>query len=335
MKKISVIVPCYNAAKYLEKCIQNLLCQTFPRKDMEIILVNDASTDDGRTWELIMEYERKYPDTIIAISLEQNLRQGGARNAGITYARGEYIIFCDADDWLLEETLDHCYCAAKKYDADVVEFTGTNVTDRNASVKLKKGNESCLIEIDTEDKRKLFLRYVNDNFSFGSQTKLYRLSLILDNNITFVEHLIFEEPSFVVPVRLYEKRHFFLDESLYVWYLSEKSTLRSDWEKRHKWDNLQVWVLLMEDLANKILFQTYYEELEYLFFSWGIKATLRMALNKKCSLTQDELKILIAMSLKLFPDICRNKLINSCAEDDDWSRDVLTFIKNMTEKDEK
>ena len=108
MKTVSVVVPCYNAAQYLDKCIRYLLNQTIGRENIEIILVNDASTDDGRTWCKIMEYERMFPDVILAVSLEENMRQGGARNTGISYASGEYLIFCDADDWLLEETLEHC-----------------------------------------------------------------------------------------------------------------------------------------------------------------------------------------------------------------------------------
>ena len=59
MKKVSVVVPCYNAAKYLNKCVEQLLRQTIGIENMEIILVNDASTDDGETWGLITEYESR------------------------------------------------------------------------------------------------------------------------------------------------------------------------------------------------------------------------------------------------------------------------------------
>lgn len=82
MKKVSVVVPCHNASQYLDKCISQLLCQTIGLDNMGIILVDDASTDDGKTWGLILDYERRYPDTIMPVSLEQNMRQGGARNAG-------------------------------------------------------------------------------------------------------------------------------------------------------------------------------------------------------------------------------------------------------------
>ena len=82
-KKVSVVVPCYNASEYLGQCLEYLLQQTIGIENMEIILVDDASTDNGATRDLIVDYELRFPDTIVAVFLERNLRQGGARNAGV------------------------------------------------------------------------------------------------------------------------------------------------------------------------------------------------------------------------------------------------------------
>lgn len=324
MKKVSVIVPCYNAAMYLDKCIGQLVHQTIGIENMEIILVNDASTDGGATWELITEYEQKFPETIIAVNLEQNLRQGGARNVGISYACGEYFIFCDADDWLLEEALEHSYRAAKENDADVVEFLGTNVKNREAFIELEKGNSSELIEINTEEERKDFLLKVTEKISYGSQTKLYRLSMVLDNQIAFAQHLIFEEPSFTVPVRLYAKRYYFLDERLYVWYLSPGSTVRSDWGE-HKWDNPKVWTHLMDDIEKRGFLQKYPEEFEYLFFGWGFSLSIKMALQKGYILTKEELKYLVDMIIILFPNVRSNKYIQK-TRGIPWNDLLLTLL---------
>ena len=310
MKKVSVVVPCYNAAKYLKKCVEHLLCQTIGIENIEIILVNDASTDDGETWKLIMDYEAQYPDTIIAVCLEQNLRQGGARNVGVSYASGEFLIFCDADDWLLEETLEHCYDAAKEYDADVVEFFIKNVYDHERSVPLEKGGKSYLIELDTMEQRKGFLLDIGEQLSLGSQKKLYRLSLIRENHITFVEHRIFEEPSFMLPVRLYEKRHFFLNERLYICYLSPGSTMRSDWGE-HKWDNPKVWMHLISDLDEREFLQKYYDEIEFLFFNWGFVLSIKMMLQRGYELTKEELAFLINMTVSLFPNVRGNRYVKN------------------------
>ena len=99
MKKVSVIIPCYNATKWLPKCFLTLVSQTIGMSELELIFVDDASTDDGATYAMLQEFERAYPEQILVIYLEKNMRQGGARNIALQYASGEYIAFVDADDF--------------------------------------------------------------------------------------------------------------------------------------------------------------------------------------------------------------------------------------------
>lgn len=331
MKKVSVVVPCYNASQYLDKCISQLLCQTIGLDHMEIILVDDASTDEGRTWELIMDYERRFPDAIMAVPLEQNMRQGGARNAGVSYAGGEYLIFCDADDWLVEEALEHCYRAAKAYDADVVEFLIKDVTDHDAVVATESGGADRLVELDTEQKRKEFLLYTDERFSLGSQKKFYRSSLIHENQIAFAEHLIFEEPSFVVPVRLYEKRHYFLDESLYVCYLSPGSSMRSEWGE-HMWDNLKVWLYLAADLERRGMMRKYYSELENLFFYWQMGMSIRLLLQRGYTMTKETLRLPVHSLLQIFPTPGENGYIRERRKEE-WTDFLLALVKDGVTED--
>lgn len=325
MKKVSVVVPCFNASMYLDKCIGHLLRQTIGLENMEIILVDDASTDGGKTWEVLTGYERQFPDTIVAVSLEQNMRQGGARNAGITYATGEYLIFCDADDWLLEETLEHCCRAAGEYDADVVEFLIHDIDDRNLTVGLIAGNGSRLLELDTEEKKKWFLMYTDNCFSLGSQKKMYRLSLIKDHGIQFMEHVIFEEPSFMVPVRCYEKKHYFLDEQLYICCQSPEGTTCGDWGE-HQWDNPKVWGHLMEDLERRGMLQKYYDEFEYLFFTWGFGLSLRMVIKRGYMITVQELSYLTDVLAGRFPNAADNKYVRELQ--DAW-HSLLKTVLNL------
>ena len=98
MKKISVIIPCYNAQAYIPRCLHSIFSQTIGMETLEIILVNDASTD--HTLDILLQFENKFPDSVIVVNLEQNIRQGGARNVGLSYASGEYVAFLDADDWI-------------------------------------------------------------------------------------------------------------------------------------------------------------------------------------------------------------------------------------------
>lgn len=96
MKAVSIIIPVYNAENFLAKCINSCIQQTLP--DIEIVLVDDCSTDSSR--DIIMEFHKKYPQIILSLFLPVNCRQGKARNRGIDLASGKYLAFVDADDWI-------------------------------------------------------------------------------------------------------------------------------------------------------------------------------------------------------------------------------------------
>lgn len=328
VKKVSVVVPCYNAAEYLDQCVGQLLHQTIGIENMEIILVDDASTDSGETKRLIQKYEQRFPETILAVFLEENRRQGGARNVGVSYASGEYLTFCDADDWLLEETLDHAYDAAIKYDADVVAFSRKNVGVHGGCTELEKGMKDELFILEDMEARKKFLLNTNEE-GYSSQNKLFRRSLIRDENITFAEHLVMEEPSFTLPVRLYAKRYFYLDERLYICFTSPGSTMRdnSAWEKK-KWDNLQVWITMLEELNCRGVLHTYWDEIEYLFFTLGIGWTLGMLFQRGCILSKEEWKTFAGIVQKIIPEIKVNPYVLHEAHpfNQAWSSLLLTVL---------
>lgn len=307
MKKVSVVVPCHNVSAYLDKCMEHLLHQTIGLDNIEIILVDDASEDNGETLKIILKYEERFPDTIIAVSLQQNLRQGGARNVGISYASGEYLMFCDADDWIALDAMECLYKRAKEYDADVVEFQMLYVNDSTDCILLmnKEGTESFFFDVDTVEKRKKFFLISHPDCSLGCMRKFYRMSMIRENYIQFAEHLICEEPSFTVPVRVYEKRHYFLDKVLYFYYMSPNSTTRGSRAGREL-DNLRVWEILIEDLKQRGVLPQYYDELSYLFFTWGYRLSIQMLLQRGDYVSVKVVRRLIDSVLNFFPDIRTN-----------------------------
>lgn len=331
VKKISVIVPCHNVAKYLERCMERIINQSIGMEEIELILIDDASTDNGATLQVLMDYERRFPDTVMLIPLEQNMRQGGARNIGISYAGGEYLMFCDADDWLAYRAMEILYHVAKEYDADVVEYRYKTVTDTKESGELiEQGNGSYYREMDNEDvKRKLLVEY-SSNFSLGCMRKLYRTSLIKDNAISFAEHLICEEPSFTVPVRLYEKKHVFLDAELYYYLQRSDSTTHSKWDDR-KWDHVKVWLLLMDDLKRRGFMDIYHDELECMMYDWGWVLSVRMMVQKEYAMTLEELRFLKQTVLQMFPSVLYNPYVMKREEKSD---DIMKFLlrTELTEK---
>ena len=126
MPPISVIIPVYNVARYLQRCIDSLIAQTISDK-IELIFVNDASPDN--CLEILRENERRYPDKITVIDSAENLSQGGARNLGMLRAKGEYIGFVDSDDFVSPSMYQKLYDKAVSSDADAVFIQYASVND--------------------------------------------------------------------------------------------------------------------------------------------------------------------------------------------------------------
>ena len=117
---ISVVIPMYNAEKFITECLESLLAQTFT--NFEVIIVDDCSTDNSTA--IVESYAEKFGGRLKLSHMKKNSGSAGIpRNTGITLARGEYIRFADADDILLKTALEEDFSLAKKYNADVVYHT--------------------------------------------------------------------------------------------------------------------------------------------------------------------------------------------------------------------
>ena len=141
MPKVSIIVPIYNVEEYLERCINSLIGQTL--EDIQIILVNDGSTD--KSGEIAKRYASKYKEKIMYLE-KTNGGLSDARNYGLPYATGEYIAFLDSDDYIEKEAYQEMYEKAKEGQAPKPKTSHTLnpvpfiVYDPTAEHELKDGN---------------------------------------------------------------------------------------------------------------------------------------------------------------------------------------------------
>lgn len=132
MPEISIIIPVYNAEKYLNQCMDSIINQTFT--DIEIVCVNDGSTDDSLV--ILQDYQRK--DNRIKIVNKINGGLVAARITGVSCSEGEYVSFVDADDWIDTEMYEKLYYYATKYNCDMVcsglyrQFENSGVLNKNA-----------------------------------------------------------------------------------------------------------------------------------------------------------------------------------------------------------
>ncbi len=183
MKKISIIIPIYNAEQYLRKCIDSAVMQTLD--DIQILLVNDCSTDSSA--KICKEYEEKY-DNVELINLEQNSGPQIARNKGLERAQGEYIIFIDADDSIDLKMCEILYNKAQINRPDILMY---NVID-NQQGKCEKFFKDGLY--DKRGIRKTFfpkmIAYINETgwiyvTRWAIWLRMFNRQFLEDNNIRF------------------------------------------------------------------------------------------------------------------------------------------------------
>lgn len=184
MIKLSIIVPVYNVAEYLERCLNSLINQTL--NEIEIICVNDGSTDNSLCiLEKFAELDKR-----IKIINQKNKGLSGARNTGIKLVQGEYFGFLDSDDWVDLDYFEKLYKRAKNCDADISlgDFIRKGKFKHKIRLKLNKEEE-----------------FVGDNEKFyGSQfyhfpcvwNKIYKTSKF--NDLRFIEEIYFEDGPYTI-----------------------------------------------------------------------------------------------------------------------------------------
>lgn len=256
--KISIIMPCYNASKYIDRSINSLLNQTIGIKNIELILVNDASTD--RTIDKLIKYEKIYPESIIVIDSKENLRQGGARNLALQYASGDYIGFVDADDWVDISMYEKMYEKAIEYDCDLVFCRNVRDEDNNKTFELKSGKEDSYIKVDSKNERCNIL--ASNLFGLNVWDKIYKRSLIFDNNIYFPEKLVYEDIFWSSLIYFYFKSAYILEERLYHYYVNNQSTVLCK-NKEYHLDILKVNRLKWNEYESRGLLNKYREVIEF------------------------------------------------------------------------
>ena len=285
MKRVSVIIPCHNAVQWLPKCFLSLVNQSMGMNDIELIFVDDASEDAGRTWEMLQDFERAYPESIMAIQLAENMRQGGARNVALTYATGEYIAFVDADDFVREDFLKKAYEIARSTDADMVQFEYELYTERLGNVPSGRKIERESICLENIAQRKRFL--VEEKITYGCWNKLYRRELIARAGVKYAEHVIYEEPLFVYPLLFFGKRFEIVPDVFYYYRQNLTGTMRSDMKqletlKMHAQVQLDVWNFM----KTTEFWQYYYEEIKLYFLHTYLYETLLFAAQREFSLPE-------------------------------------------------
>ena len=189
-KTISLIIPVYNVEKYLARCLDSVINQTF--KDLEIICIDDGSTDNSS--DILQNYALK--DERIVVIRQANAGLSAVRNVGISRAKGEYICFIDSDDWIDFDFCEKLYNCAEKYSADIAVAGIVRVNGRRKKYFLRFEKET----VSNNLQEKFELCDVPERSYVWN--KLYRLDKLRECGLKFLEGHVFEDIIFT-PQALY------------------------------------------------------------------------------------------------------------------------------------
>ncbi len=275
MDKISVIIPCYNVEQYIDRCLESVVGQTIGLERLEIITVNDASTDG--TLEKLYAWERRFPDSIMVVTYDENLRQGGARNAGLAYATGEYVGFVDSDDWIEPNMYELLYEKMCTGQYDLVKCKFRNELGKEPC-PLPAGSRRD-VEYHFTQRNGLYYGNVADAGNCGLYgslcTGLCRRSMFIEHDISFPERLTYEDNYFFGILQLYVGSIYIIDVVLYHYFMNPQSTVRAG-NALHHFDRMLIEVMLVEEYRKRGAFEVYHDEIErdflrrYFLNTWHI-----------------------------------------------------------------
>ena len=258
-KRISVIVPCYNVAERINECVDSIIKQSVGFDNIELILVDDASTD--WTVNTIKEYEGKYPDNITVVLCEVNGRQGTARNIGLSYATGDYISFVDSDDEIHLQMYEVLGTIALETDADIVTFLYTTEEEAMESDYSSANLEYDCIDIENDDDRREFVLR-NDLINNSCTQKLYKRSLLERCGSFYAEGVSYEEPLFTYPLRYEIDRIAITRLPLYYYHLNPEGTINKTMSDPNTIrDHLAVQASLLSFMKDKPYYDLYKDEI--------------------------------------------------------------------------
>ena len=291
MPKVSVIVPIYNVEQYLQRCIESLVNQTL--QDIEIILVNDGSTDNSGM--LAKEYCKKYKEKIIYLE-KKNGGLSDARNYGMPYATGEYIAFLDSDDYIEKNAYEEMYNKAQEENADYVECDF--IWEYPNKIREDK-------QIAYKDKHEMltFVRVVAWN-------KLIKRSLLEEHNIKFPKGLRYEDVEFTYTLIPHLQRTAYVDKC-FVHYTQRQNSIANVQNER----TAEIFTVLQHVIdyykANG-LYGEYKDELEYNYARYLLCSSLKRMCKIQDKNKREEMikKTWIELN-KQYPEWKKNKILNS------------------------
>ncbi len=284
--RLSVVVPVYNMAgeDKLKHCLDSLVNQTLPDGEIEIIAVDDYSTDDS--FSLMQNYEREYPGRFVAIHSPVNHHQGGAKNIGLGVATGEWIGFIDADDWVVPDYYERLLKKAEDTGADMVgcdyslvdkyTFKPGKVVNNNTPEQTGVMNEDKYRKL-LLDTGSLVVKIYKRNIVLGEKESFHGYKSaaqyisshsaeeVLNKKKDIFPEDIFYEDNAVSNTWMLRVKHFeYIEEPLYFYYQHDSSTVHTI-SKKNLEDRMTAGRQILKEAVDNNYLETYRPEIEFMY----------------------------------------------------------------------
>ncbi len=254
----SIIVPVYNVEKYLSKCLDSMLNQSF--QDFEIVVVNDGSPDNSQL--IIDEYAKKFPEKVKAF-IKENGGLSDARNFGIERAQGDYLLFVDSDDYISVELLQKLKEEIDLSNPDTLRFSAVTVYENG-----EQGERLCAPQLHSVTGETAISRLIDNKQYFEpSCFYAYRRRFWMENEFSFAKGRYHEDFGLIPEVIIKSQRFSAIDHTGYFYFQSSSSIMRTENEEKnnkrafdglHHFDHLRnVAETCIQDAAIRKKFNSY------------------------------------------------------------------------------
>lgn len=322
MSRFSILVPVYNVSDYLEECLDSIINQTF--KDIEIIIVNDASPDP-KDDKICKKYEKK-DKRIKYLKHTKNLGLGGARNTGIENATGEYLIFVDSDDYIRDDLCEIVNNTIDDYNPDAVAYGAMSFFDgKPHQLKIRHQYENKVLVGKAIFNEFIVERKLEHN-SWGFSCKK---QIFTKNNIYFPNHLYHQDLAISPQVFYHTSKMVKLEDLLY-YYRTRPNSIVNTVSKKHIDDPTKIMKIIQRFLKEENFYKKYSKQFFKLFFDHRIFHPINSRILKHSKDQEESYKLLKYFIKDLYESFDIEEIIDNI--DTRNLQDILNYSKNLLNK---
>ena len=268
MYRISIIIPVYNVEKYLGRCLDSVVGQTY--QNLEIICVNDGSTDSSRA--ILKGYS--IIDKRIMIVDKENGGLSSARNKGLDVATGDYCYFLDSDDWIEPNTIETLVKKMFLHDVDAVVHSAENIKEDDSALKLAEDCQNWMNSYNREEGIYDVPLDISSQICSVAWNRLYKMSIINEYHCRFADGLINEDEAFLWTYFIHCENYYYLNNRFYNYFRRSNSIMGTRDNSEKVLDILVILRLIYETVAkykdieeySEILTKRYIAEIQWLFY---------------------------------------------------------------------